>query len=261
MLNMNKMMIVIFSFLIYPLISGVAQEKISEVLIISTIHGAHKVNPTYSYDSLFKFIEKFNPDIIGVEIREEDIDSSFTYLKNNYPYEMYECIKNYPSKNVLGFDWLGTELKGKAIPENYWKNSSAIKKLQKKLNTDSTILQKLSILDIIKEEKNKLAMKASLLELNDGRYDLINHIYYEQLKALLQDTDFIALSDFYQQRDEHIAQNILEIIRNNKGKQMIFLIGADHRDYTLKKVSNELGNQILLNHFNKSAGFKIEQKE
>lgn len=247
---MNKTLIAIISFLLYPLVSVVSQEKINEVVIISTIHGAHKTNPNYSYDSLFKFIEQFNPDIIGVEIREEDIDSSVTYLKNNYPFEMNESIKKYPSKKVFGFDWLGMELEGKAIPENYWKDSSAIKKLQKKLNADSTILQKLSILDIIKEEKNILALNASLLELNDGRYDLINHIYYEQLKTLLQDTEFNALSDFYQQRDEHIAQNILEIIKNNKGKRMIFLIGADHRDYTIKKVTNEFGDQILLNQFN-----------
>jgi len=117
------------------------------------------------------------------------------------------------------------------------------------------------VLYIVKEEKNKLALNASLLKLNDGRYNLINHIYYEQLKAPLQDTEFIALSEFYQKRDEHIARNIIDIIKKNNGKRMIFLIGADHREYSLKKVSKELGDSILLNHFNKNAGFQIEQKE
>lgn len=253
-------MVAILSFLICPFL-GVCQEKMSEVIIISTIHGAHKTNPNYSYDSLFKFIEKYNPDIIGVEIREEDIDSSSAYLKNNYPFEMYECIKKYPAKKTVGFDWLGPELEGKAIPENYWKEISAIKKLQGKLNQDSIISQKLSILEIIKEEKEKLILKASLFELNDGRYDLINFIYYKQLKVLLYGTEYITLSDFYQQRDKHIAGNIIEIIKNNKGKRMIFLLGADHRGYTLKQVSSELGDYILLNHFNTITNFKIEKKE
>ena len=256
-----KTMIAILSFILCPSIMGMCQEKKSEVVIISTIHGAHKINTNYTYDTLFKFIEEFNPDVIGVEIREQDIDSSFTYLKNNYPYEMYGCIEKYPSKDVLGFDWLGAELEGKAIPDNYWKDSSAIKKLQKKLNADTTVLQKLAILDIITEEKNKLVLNASLPELNDGRYDLINHIYYTQLKVLLRETGYFALAEFYQQRDEHIALNIIEIIKNNKGKRMIFLIGADHRDYSLKKVTSEFGNQIQLYHFNKSGGFDIEQKE
>lgn len=258
---MKMTMIAVLSFLLYPSISGMCQEQKSEVAIISTIHGAHKVNPNYSYDTLFKFIEYFNADVIGVEIRDEDSDSSASYLKNNYPYEMYECIKKYPSKIVLGFDWLGTELEGKAIPGNYWKEISSIKKLQKKLNTDSTVLKKLAILDIINEERNKLALNASLPELNDGRYDLINHIYYQQLKTLLEGTEFLALSEFYQERDELIAQNIIEIIKNNKGKRMVFLIGADHRDYSLKKVSNEFGNQIQLYHFNKSTGFDNELKK
>lgn len=244
---MNKTMAAIISFLICPIFSGISQEKMSEVVIISTIHGAHKINSNYSYDSLFNYIEKYNPDIIGVEIRKEDIDSSFAYLKNNYPFEMYESIKKYPTKKVVGFDWLGSELEGKAIPENYWKEISAIKKLQGKLNQDSIISQKLSILEIIKEEKDKLILNASLFELNDGRYDLINFIYYEQLRAFFQGSEYITLSDFYQQRDKHIAENIIGIIKNNKGKRMIFLLGADHRDYTLKKVTSELSDSILLN--------------
>jgi hypothetical protein len=246
---MAKTIILILSLLSYLSISGMTQEKKSEVLIISTIHGTHRTNPNYSYDTLFKFIEKFNPDIIGVEIRAEDIDSSFVYLKKNYPFEMYECIRKYPSKRISGFDWLGSDLEGKAIPDRYWKEISVIKKLQQEISKDSAILDKISILDIIQEVKDNLALNASLSELNDGRYDLINRIYYSQLKALLDATAYEALSDFYQQRDEHIARNILEIIKNNEGKRMIFLMGADHRDYTLKKVADEMGNQILLNHF------------
>ncbi len=236
--------------LIFSLISGLAQGKKSEVLIISTIHGAHKTNPNYSYDSLFTFIEKYNPDIIGVEIRKEDIDSSVSYLKSMYPFEMYECITKYPTKKVVGFDWLGDDIAGKAIPKNYWKEKSIIKILQQKLSTDSIVQKRLSVLDIIKEEMIKLALNASLLELNDGRYDLISHIYYEQLKILFYKTAFEPLSDFYKERDELIAQNILEIIQKNTGKRMIFLMGADHRDYTLKKVSEAFGETILLNRFN-----------
>ncbi len=87
---------------------------------------------------------------------------------------MYESIKKYPTKKVVGFDWLGLELEGKAITENYWKEISSIKKLQAKLNQDSLISQKLSILKIIKEEKEKVILNSTFSELNDGRYDLIN---------------------------------------------------------------------------------------
>jgi hypothetical protein len=210
--------IALLSFSTLPVISGMAQTTESEVLMISTIHGAHKVNPNYSYDSLFAFIEKYDPDIIGIELRQEDIDSSASYLKNNYPYEMYECITKYASKKVFGFDWLGDDIAGKGIPENHWREKSTIKKLQQKLSGESTLQQKLTITAIIKDEKTKLALTASLAELNEGRYDLINHIYYQQLKFLFADTEYKILSDFYTKRDEMIAENILEIIKNNPGK-------------------------------------------
>jgi hypothetical protein len=229
--------------------TALAQKSKTEVIIISTLHGAHKINPNYSYDALFAFIDKHNPDIIGVEIREEDLDSSVSYLKRNYPYEMYECISKYSSKKVVGFDWLGDDLSGKSIPINYWKETSTIKKLQQKLSDDTILLQKLSVTNIIQEEKKKLALNASLQELNDGRYDLINYIYYSQLQQLLIDTEFKALSDFYTKRDEMIASNIVEIIKNNKGKKLIFLLGADHRYYTHKKVSEVFKDSILLAPF------------
>lgn len=244
---MKMKIIMILAWLIYPFLSGIAQSSKSEILIIATIHGAHKINPNYTYDSLFAFIEKYNPEIVGVEVRNEDLDNSVSYLKANYPYEMYDCISRFSLKKVVGFDWLGDDLEGRAIPNNYWKESSDIKRLQQKLSADSTMLKRLSVLDIIKKEKNKLALTASLQELNDGRYDLINRIYYEQLELLLKDTEFILLSDFYKKRDEMIARNIIELIKNNSGKKMIFLLGADHRDYTLRKVSEEFKDNIILN--------------
>lgn len=70
-----------------------AQSKKTEISILSTIHGAHKVNPNYSYDSLFRFLEIQNPDVLAVEIRQEDMDSSTAYLEQNYPFEMYACIE------------------------------------------------------------------------------------------------------------------------------------------------------------------------
>jgi hypothetical protein len=240
--------IIALAFLVFLCISGIAQTVKSEVLLISTIHGGHTINPQYSYDSLFAFIDRYNPDLIGVEVREEDMDSSIFYLKSNYPYEMYHSITKYATKSVVGFDWLGADISGKPIPEDYWKEKSIIKKLQQKLSADTIMLKKLSVTDIIQEEKNKMALTSTLSELNDGRYDLINRVYYEQLDVLFKDTAYEPLAEFYKKRDEKIAQNISEIIKGNTGKKMIFLVGADHRAYTLKKISEEFESTILLNH-------------
>lgn len=218
----------------------------TEVWFIATIHGAHKVNPNYPYDSLFSFVDRLDPDVVGVEIRSEDIDSSLDYLKNNYPYEMYESIGRYSGKIVRGFDWLGADLEGRGIPTNYWQEVSTVKKLQGEMGQDSAMQAALSVLKPLNGERNKLALNATLHELNVGKYDVLNFVYYEQLKLIFKDTPYIALSEFYQKRDEHIAQNIINIIKAHPGKRLVFLLGADHRDYTVKAIQSQMGKDIIM---------------
>src|SRR5690606_9807764 len=234
-------------FLFLPMVSVMSQSSKTEVLVISTLHGAHEVNPNYSYADLFSFIEAFNPDVLGVEIRAEDLTRPAAYLKQNYPYEMYICREKYPSTLVVGFDWLGDDLAGRAIPERYWKEQSPIKKLQQELSADSVMREKLAVLDVLSEEKKALALRASLTSLNDGRYDLINRVYYAQLNVLLKNTPYEALSTFYATRDEMIARQILALIKSHPGKRMLFLVGADHRAYVVQEITKTFGDTLMLN--------------
>lgn len=233
------------ALLLLPLVL-LGQYKKTEVLLCSAIHGAHTKNPNYSYNDLFLFIEKYNPDVIGVEIRENDIDSSTTYLKNFYPFEMYESIHRFKNKKIVGFDWLGDELVGKAIPKNYWTETSSIKQLQKKLNSDSLICKKLEPLNFISKKKNDLALTASMKELNDGRYDALNEVYYQQMEYFLENTNYKELPIFYKKRDTEIAKNIINIVTANTGKKIIIILGADHRSYSLKLLKNHFGDSILI---------------
>ncbi|MCZ4693717.1 hypothetical protein DWB61_10115 [Ancylomarina euxinus] len=224
------------------------QKQETEVIICSTIHGFHEKNPNYTYENLFSFIDSYNPDIIGIEIRQEDMDSTVTYLKKFYPFEMYECISKYIDKKLVGFDWLGEELEGKSFPDNYRKEMSVIKRLVQELNQDSIMLKKLSAMDGLVKMKNTIVFNASLCELNNGRLDSINAIAFEGLAAIFMNTKYSEITDSFLQRDEHIAQNIISIINDNPGKKLLFLMGGDHKSYSFKKVKQKFGNQILLNN-------------
>src|SRR5687768_9829702 len=109
----------------------------TRVYVIPVLHGMHKTNPLYSYDSVQAIVKRLNPDVIAVEIRAEDIDSDTAYLKQNYPLEMWMMPYWFPGATIAGFDWLGDELAGKPIPARYWKDHSRIKALQRLLGTDS----------------------------------------------------------------------------------------------------------------------------
>ncbi|HLN74002.1 MAG TPA: hypothetical protein VK205_11955, partial [Prolixibacteraceae bacterium] len=76
-----------------------------KVYFIPTLHGLHQANQSYSYDSLKQLINHLNPDIIAVEIRQEDINGDSLYLSKNYPYEMRMMKYWFPNTKIVGFDW------------------------------------------------------------------------------------------------------------------------------------------------------------
>lgn len=230
--------------LLFPTVFAYSQ-NVTEVVICCTIHSAHKVNKCYTYDSLYAYIDAYNPDVIGVEVRPEDMDSSVTYLRKCYPFEMYSTKSRYPDKRVVGFDWLGDEIRNKPIPPMFWK-TFWLKVLERKLDADSTMKRALAVLDVVNSAKVKLAMESDIYQLNDGRYDLLNTVFYEQLQLLFHSTPYAELSEFYRKRDEHIARNIFRIIRQNRGKRIVFLMGADHGVFAFRAIKKEFADSVEL---------------
>ena len=101
--------------------SDVNDKNKTEVMVLGTIHQFHKYNKSYSFEDVFSVIDNFRPDVIGVEIREEDISQPREYLSRNYPYEMIEAKFRYDKDHhIYGFDWLGKSIEGKLIPEKYF---------------------------------------------------------------------------------------------------------------------------------------------
>lgn len=213
----------------------------TEVVICSSIHGLHKENSNYTYEDLYDFVDTYDPDLIGVEIREQDIDSTRNYLKKFYPLEMYEIISKYNSKTILGVDWLGSSIEKKTIPDNYFETLDIIK-LQKLSNKDSLFQISLEELEKLSNLKNEIASSSSIYELNSGRYDSLNTIYYHKLESLYKDTPYHKVADFYRDRDIYITNRIIEIISNNRNKKMIFIVGADHRSRAIEAFKNKFSN-------------------
>ncbi len=232
----------LFLLLLVLGISGCVTEK-TEVMVCSTLHGAHRKNMDYTYDTLFRFIEKYNPDIIGLEIRPEDIEREQSYLENFYPYEFHQCIEQFPGKVFYGFDWLGDEGEGQPLSDSYFENMELMH-LRKELAEDSVMQIRMTSLDTLAAKKNQIAMNATLAELNSGEYDSLNTLYYREMAAFFKGTKYQGITNFYQQRDENIAVNIEKIIRKNPGKRMLFLMGADHRSYTVSHLENKVKKDL-----------------
>lgn len=219
-----------------------------EVMVVATMHSAHADNPRYSYGDLYALVESFDPDILGVEIRAEDLDLGEDYLAANYPLEMRELARRY-GKRTVGIDWLGADLEGRPVPEDYWRDQSEITRLQREFAEEGQLSS--PALDAAKSRQAAILETATAASLNDGRYDLASADYYAALERLVAGTRYSALSDFYAERDRRIAGNAVAAIarlRNagRSGGRVLFVVGADHRGPVVDAIKREFDGEILL---------------
>lgn len=211
----------------------------TEVIILGVIHEIYK-------DDVLEFIEEYNPDVIGVEIRPEDINSSKEYLHISYPSEMIEIVYRFSKEiKVYGFDWLGEDMKNKKLSHEYWRNES-IKRLYRQFESDKGFEKERELLKIIEEKEEEFIKKSNLKTYNSEIADIFVEIYYKQFFMILDKTPYEEYARFWQERDEHINKNIINIIKENEGKRIIFVMGGAHRYLSIKAIEEKLGNSIDL---------------
>jgi hypothetical protein len=204
-----------------------------KVFFIPSIHGLHKINPNYSYDSLRHVIERLNPDVIAVELRPEDVDADSSYLKKNYPLEMRMMRYWFPKAKIAGFDWLGSDIEGRPIPDNYWRDHSPIKKYEKALEDDKPVSAKSGHCDALQQKRLALLKSLTLKQLLESEDAKLTRDFYDCFGAALKGSIHQRVPDFYDARNVRLLANIRQIISDNSGKRVIIITGDDH--YVLLK--------------------------
>ncbi len=204
------------------------------IVLIPTIHQLHNLNPKYNYDSLRALVSDFNPSVIAVEIRNEDMKCDTDYLKRNYPQEMWRMRYWFPNATIIGFDWLGADIEGRLIPENYWKEQSEIKKWEKLLNVDTFWNSKTEECDRFTKQRIVLLQSLSLSQLLKSNDSALTVGYYNCLGEKLIGSVHYRILDFYNLRNKQMAGNLEKIIRRYPGKRLMILTGDDHYPFLIK---------------------------
>ncbi|MCU7551656.1 hypothetical protein OCK74_21225 [Chitinophagaceae bacterium LB-8] len=202
-----------------------------KVYLIPALHNLHKTNQQYTYDHLKAIVQKIKPDVIAVEMRREDVASDTSYLKKNYPYEMWMMRYWFPKTTIEGFDWLGADLEGKTIPDRYWENQSQIKALQRKLNADSIYTRKLKACDVYTNERMKTLQSSSLKGILQSNESIFIKEYYNCLNLQLQNSDYEELPKFYDLRNQKMQERLSELVNRYAGQTIVVITGADHYPY------------------------------
>ncbi|MGE5411586.1 MAG: hypothetical protein ACM3MI_11560 [Clostridiales bacterium] len=211
-----------------------------KVYFIPTLHGIHQANKSYSYDSLKQLVNHLNPDVIAVEIRQEDINGDSLYLSKNYPYEMRMMKYWLPNAKIVGFDWLGDDIEGKPIPNNYWKDISSIKKSERELQADSLYATKCAACDTFRNQRIGILKDNSLKEILKSKDAQFARQFYDCLADQLNGTKHEDILKFYDKRNEKILINIKKVIKNNKNKTIVIITGDDHYIYLQDSFHHDL---------------------
>ena len=205
----------------------------TKVVLIPTIHGLHRINHQYSYDSLKHIVSAIQPSVIAVEIRDEDVNADTGYLKINYPYEMWMMRYWFPNTAIEGFDWLGADIEKKTIPGNYWKEISAVKQMEKQLAADSLNNAAAGLCNEYNDQRLSILKASSLSSILQSKDTLLIKAYYNCLQTRLGDTRYAAILEFYRERNQKMMERIKAVVDKHQGKTIAILTGDDHYPFLL----------------------------
>lgn len=210
------------------LYSGIVAAQ-KNVLLLPTMHKLHTVNIRYNYDSLRAAIAAFKPTTIAVEIRNEDLSRDTAYLKRNYPYEMWMIPYWFPGVSVVGFDWLGTDIENKQIPDDYWRTQAEIKNWERALDADTLWSVKIAPCDSFTQQRMRLLKTSTLNELLRSTDAKLTMDYYHCLDERLAGSIHHRVIDFYNARNTKMISKLKEISSHTgKNERLLILTGDDH---------------------------------
>jgi hypothetical protein len=220
-------------------------ESPTEVTVVAALHGLHKQHPNYDYGVLYDLVARIQPDLVGVEIRPEDIGAELDYLKRNYPAEMIELARRHADR-AFGVDWLGTEIAGRPIPPDYWQTAQVMR-LSKASKEDADFqARKPAELAELSQRQSQILAAATPATLVDGRYaasvrriDALEAQWY-------RGSPYTYVLDFNRRRDAEIALRLIDTVGRNPGKRIVVVLGADHVSFAKQALREAFGDRVRL---------------
>lgn len=235
--------------LLITLLLSCKKEQEQEVLVLPTVHSAHEVNKNYSYRDLMHIVREYGPDVIGVEIRPEDLHIQTDSLDLFYPLEMIMVRDSFPEK-VEGIDYYSEGTRTVVVSREMFSDTASelyhLKRLSQDLSLDSVLVERFKKAGIpeIHKEQQRMALNYSAKEFLKGEYDSITAIQYRLEDSLLENTRYEAYTLFNNQRDLQITQNALRLVEKNPGKKVLILVGANHRNRLVDSL-NKRGVKLI----------------
>ncbi|KUO73082.1 MAG: hypothetical protein APF77_20655 [Clostridia bacterium BRH_c25] len=224
----------------------------TEVFLIGSIHYNHTTNPKYSMQFLLDYIRKINPDVIAIEVNEEDLEMSYEELNEEYPPDFPEVKKEFEAhKKIVGFNW---------------KPQAQIDDRQSYLNTRKQMWMDLVASPLRKEEKaivqtvmnthTSVIANCSAYDVNSEAFDALTKLKQDLVVSIITGSEYDSYRDLgggiSEERKANIHNNIKQIIESNSGKKIVIVTGAGHRPHMVQFISETFPDVKFKAYFNES---------
>jgi hypothetical protein len=208
-----------------------------KIYVLGTIHLNHDKNPNYGYDELIAAIEVFKPEVIGVEIRPQDMQEDNGYLTKYYPPEMVQVKALYEAKlPIYGFDWRGQSIEKERI-ERWLTDVPNLKTLMGKYEDIALLIKQRKIL--MEPFYKTCTLEQCQKEYNSHKEALDS--IDEKLNSLLMRYGNSELIQYNQDRENHIGVNVAKIINNHANQRIMIVTGIEHKLHVTTYLSLVLG--------------------
>jgi len=190
------------------------------VFVLGGIHQAHEEAKYYTYEKMGVIYQQLCPDILCVETQPKYVvDKSF----KGTPYDFIKFLiplAQKDNKPIYGIDW--------------WNNEKGTKwqELQQKAFHDPSLVSEISLLEGMFSLFNEYFKKSNFEEINSkfitNLWKAKNEFKYH---LWAQNAEYRFIVEFENERNQHIVDNILRIVKENQNKKILVAIGIDHKYY------------------------------
>jgi hypothetical protein len=229
-MDMSKLKIFIASifFLLISIISKSQSASTGGVFVLGGIHQSHEKAKLYTYKRMDEIYKELNPDILLVETQQKYVSDS-SFKGTPYDFIMFMVPSAQMDKTpIFGIDWWDDERGEK------WKT------MQRTFFNDSTLIAEITLFESMFQALNRFFVCKDFKEINSiyitNLWEAKSEYKYQ---IMLQHPVYKYIAEFEKERNEHIVDNILEIVNKNPDKKILVAIGIDHKYYIEKKLNEK----------------------
>ena len=209
----------------------------TQVLVVGTIHGSHRSNPNYSYEHLVRILATYDPDAICVEIRPEDF-RRVLYLSEMVAATIYGAGQG---TRVYPVDWWDEERNARAERDSLMQTPEYAERQPQEaaLEAADSVIR---AFEATYGDWQAYSRTGSYVFFNGREY---NDYIAEGYRISLEVWGDGPMNLYYRTRNDRMMELIRAAIRENPGRRVIVLTGAEHKHFFDRALAAEPGVQLL----------------